>query len=33
VKVDGRWLFKRHTIYNEANPRRFTAGQSNPLKR
>ena len=32
VKVDGQWLFKRHKIYNEGNPNRFTAGQSNPLK-
>jgi len=31
VKVDGQWLFKRHKIYNENNPNRFTAGQSNPL--
>lgn len=33
VKIDGRWLFKRHKIYNEGNPNRFTAGQPNPLKR
>ena len=33
VKIDGQWFFKRHTIYNEGNPNRFTAGQSNPLKR
>jgi len=33
VKVDGKWFFKRHTIYNENNANRFTAGQSNPLKR
>ena len=31
VKVDGKWFFKRHTIYNEGNPNRFTAGQPNPL--
>lgn len=31
VKVDGEWLFKRHKIYNEGNPNRFTAGQPNPL--
>lgn len=31
VKVDGEWLFKRHKIYNENNPNRFTAGQANPL--
>jgi hypothetical protein len=33
VKIDGQWLFKRHTIYNEGNPNRFTAGQANPLQR
>jgi hypothetical protein len=33
VKVDGQWLFSRHTIYNEALPTRFTAGQPNPLQR
>lgn len=33
VKIDGQWLFKRHTIYNEGNPNRFIAGQPNPLKR
>jgi hypothetical protein len=32
VKIEGKWFFKRHTIYNEGNPNRFTAGQSNPLK-
>jgi hypothetical protein len=32
VKIDGKWFFKRHTIYNETNPNRFTAGQENPLK-
>ena len=31
VKVDGQWYFKRHKIYNENNPNRFTAGQANPL--
>ncbi|MGV3593211.1 MAG: nuclear transport factor 2 family protein [Gammaproteobacteria bacterium] len=31
VKVDGQWYFKRHKIYNENNPNRFTAGQENPL--
>ena len=31
VKIDGKWLFKRHKIYNENNPNRFTAGQANPL--
>ena len=31
VKIDGEWLFKRHKIYNENNPNRFTAGQANPL--
>jgi hypothetical protein len=31
VKLDGMWMFKRHTIYNENNPNRFTAGQNNPL--
>lgn len=33
VKIDGQWYFKRHTIYNENNPNRFTAGQQSPLKR
>jgi hypothetical protein len=33
VKIDGQWFFARHTIYNEGNPNRFTAGQPNPLKR
>ncbi len=33
VKIDGKWFFKRHTIYNENNANRFTAGQENPLKR
>jgi hypothetical protein len=33
VKIDGQWFFKRHTIYNEGNPNRFTAGQPNPLQR
>ena len=32
VKIDGKWYFKRHKIYNENNPTRFTAGQANPLK-
>ena len=32
VKIDGKWFFTRHTIYNETNPNRFTAGQENPLK-
>jgi hypothetical protein len=31
VKVNGEWLFKRHKIYNENNPNRFTADQPNPL--
>ncbi len=31
VKIDGQWFFERHTIYNEGNPNRFTAGQENPL--
>lgn len=31
VKVNGEWLFKRHKIYNENNPNRFTAGQASPL--
>jgi hypothetical protein len=31
VKVNGEWLFKRHKIYNENNPNRFTAGQPSPL--
>jgi hypothetical protein len=33
VKIDGKWYFQRHTIYNEGNPNRFTADQPNPLKR
>jgi hypothetical protein len=33
VKIDGEWFFSRHTIYNEALPTRFTAGQPNPLQR
>jgi hypothetical protein len=33
VKIDGQWFFKRHTIYNETLPSRFTAGQPNPLQR
>lgn len=33
VKLDGKWYFKRHTIYNEANPNRFIADKPNPLKR
>ncbi len=33
VKLDGKWYFKRHAIYNEGNPNRFTADQPNPLKR
>jgi hypothetical protein len=33
VKIDGQWFFKRHTIYNEGNPNRFTAGEPNPLQR
>jgi hypothetical protein len=33
VKIDGQWFFKRHKIYNEGNPNRFTAGEPNPLKR
>ena len=33
VRIGGKWYFKRHTIYNEGNPSRFTAGQENPLKR
>ena len=33
VKIDGKWFFERHTIYNEGNPNRFTAGQENPLNR
>lgn len=31
VKINGEWLFKRHKIYNENNPNRFTAGQVSPL--
>ena len=32
VRLDGKWYFKRHTIYNEGNPNRFTADRPNPLK-
>jgi hypothetical protein len=32
VKVDGQWLFKRHRIYNEGNPNRFTADKPNPMR-
>lgn len=32
VKVDGEWFFSLHRIFNEGNPRTFTAGQPNPLK-
>ncbi len=32
VKIDGQWFFKRHTIYNEGNPNRFTAGQAEPAE-
>jgi hypothetical protein len=31
VKIEGKWLFKRHKIYNETNPNRFTAGEQSPL--
>lgn len=31
VKVDGEWLFRVHRIFNEGNPRTFTAGQPNPM--
>lgn len=31
VKIDGRWYFSRHKIFNEGNARTFTAGQPNPL--
>jgi hypothetical protein len=33
VKIDGEWFFSLHKIYNEGNPRTFTAGQPNPLKK
>ncbi len=33
VKIDGKWFFKRHTIYNENNANRFDAGKPNPLTR
>jgi hypothetical protein len=33
VKIDGEWFFSMHKIYNEGNPRTFTAGQPNPLKK
>lgn len=32
VKIDGEWFFSLHRIFNEGNPRTFTAGQPNPLK-
>ncbi len=32
VKIDGKWFFSLHKIFNEGNPRTFTAGQPNPLK-
>jgi hypothetical protein len=32
VKVDDEWLFSLHRIYNEGNPRTFTAGQDNPVR-
>jgi len=32
VKIDGEWFFSLHKIFNEGNPRTFTAGQPNPLK-
>lgn len=31
VKIDGEWFFSLHRIFNEGNPRTFTAGQPNPL--
>lgn len=33
VKIDGEWFFSLHKIFNEGNPRTFTAGQPNPLKK
>jgi len=33
VKIDGEWFFSLHKIFNEGNPRTFTAGQPNPLSR
>jgi hypothetical protein len=30
VKIDGEWFFKVHKIYNEGNPNRFIAGETNP---
>jgi hypothetical protein len=30
-KIDGKWYFTLHRIFNEGNPRTFTAGQPNPL--
>lgn len=30
-KIDGEWYFTLHRIFNEGNPRTFTAGQPNPL--
>ena len=32
VKIDGEWFFSLHRIFNEGNPRRFTAGEENPVK-
>ena len=31
VKINGEWFFSLHRIFNEGNPRTFTAGQPNPL--
>ena len=33
VKIDGEWFFSLHKIFNEGNPRTFTAGQPNPLNK
>jgi hypothetical protein len=31
VKIDGKWYFSLHRIFNEGNARTFTAGKPNPL--
>lgn len=33
AKIDGEWLFTLHRIHNEGNPRTFTAGEENPVKK
>lgn len=33
AKIDGEWFFTLHRIHNEGNPRTFTAGEENPVKK